>query len=145
MARETTKQRDARNWAKDMARENKAQREARLVLEREQSLQQEIMAYPSLLMSVLERVDNQYDWKLSVAEELFVVSNPYSSSYDKKEYRMTYAYNPVSQENLEDLASMLYDLEEAQREAKRQSAVKAEAQRKVRELLNDEERQLLGL
>jgi hypothetical protein len=128
-----------------MARENKAQREARLALEREASRQQEMAAYPSLLMSVLERVNNQYDWKLAVAEELFVVSNPYSSSYDRKEYRMTYAYSPVSQENLEDLASMLYDLEEAQREAKRQSAVKAEAQRKVRELLNDEERALLGL
>ena len=128
-----------------MARENKAQREARLALEREQSRQQEVAAYPSLLMSVLERVNNQYDWKLTVVEELFLVSNPYSSSYNQKEFRMTYAYNPVSQENLEDLASMLYDLEEAQREAMRQSQVKAEAQRKVRELLNDEERQLLGL
>jgi len=128
-----------------MARKTKAELVAEAQERRAMREAQEFAAYPSLLMSVLERVNNQYDWKLSVAEELFVVSNPYSSSYDKKEYRMTYAYNPASQENLEDLASMLYDLEEAQREAKRQSAVKAEAQRKVRELLNDEERQLLGL
>ena len=40
---------------------------------------------------------------------------------------------------------MLTDLEERQAEAKRQAEVKAEAQRKVRELLNDEERALLGL
>ena len=128
-----------------MARETVAQRNARFELEREQERQRQLAAYPSLLMSVLERVNNQYDWKLTVVEELFLVSNPYSSSYNQKEFRMTYAFNPVSQENLEDLASMLYDLEEAQREAKRRDEVKREAQRKVRELLNDEERELLGM
>jgi hypothetical protein len=128
-----------------MARENKEQREARLSVEREQRLQEQKAAYPSRLMSALERVNNQYDWQLTVVDAVFLVTNPHSRAYHSKEYRMSYAYDTVSQESLEDLEYMLTDLEEAQLEAKRQSAVKAEAQRKVRELLNDEERQLLGL
>lgn len=128
-----------------MARETKAQREVRLALEREAQRQQEVAAYPSRLMSALERVNNQYDWQLTVVDAVFLVTNPHSRAYHSKEYRMSYAYDTVSQESLEDLEYMLTDLEEAQLEAKRQSAVKAEAQRKVRELLSDEERQLLGL
>jgi hypothetical protein len=128
-----------------MARENKEQREARLAVEREQRLQEQKAAYPSRLMSALERVNNQYDWQLTVVDAVFLVTNPHSRAYHSKEYRMNYAYDTVSQESLEDLEYMLTDLEEAQLEAKRQSAVKAEAQRKVRELLNDEERALLGL
>jgi len=128
-----------------MARETKAQREARLALERETQRQQEVAAYPSRLMSALERVNNQYDWQLTVVDAVFLVTNPHSRAYHSKEYRMSYAYDTVSQESLENLEYMLTDLEEAQLEAKRQSAVKAEAQRKVRELLSDEERQLLGL
>jgi hypothetical protein len=128
-----------------MARENKEQREARLAVEREQRLQEQKAAYPSRLMSALERVNNQYDWQLTVVDAVFLVTNPHSRAYHSKEYRMSYDYDTVSQESLEDLEYMLTDLEEAQLEAKRQSAVKAEAQRKVRELLNDEERALLGL
>ena len=129
-----------------MARENKEQREARLAVEREQRLQEQKAAYPSRLMSALERLNNQYNLELTVVDAVFLVRDPHSRAYsDNKEYRMSYAYDTVSQESLEDLEYMLTDLEEAQLEAKRQSAVKAEAQRKVRELLNDEERALLGL
>jgi len=128
-----------------MARETAAQRNARFDAEREQRRLEQVAAYPSRLMSALERVNNQYDWQLTVVDAVFLVSNPHSRAYQNKEYRMSYAYDTVSQENLEDLEYMLTDLEEAQAEAKRQSAVKAEAQRKVRELLNDEERALLGL
>ena len=128
-----------------MARENKAQREERLALERGARLAAVAAEYPSRLMSVLARVNNQYDWQLTVVDAVFLVSNPHSRAYHNKEYRMSYAYDAVSNENLDDLEYMLNDLEEAQAEAKRQSEVKAEAQRKVRELLNDEERQLLGL
>ena len=128
-----------------MARENKAQREARLALEREQRLQEQKAAYPSRMMAAFARVNNQYDWRLNVVDTSFEVSNPYSGSYDKKVYVLNYSYDMVSQENLEDLEYMLTDLEERQAEAKRQAEVKAEAQRKVRELLNDEERALLGL
>jgi hypothetical protein len=128
-----------------MARETAAQRNARFDAEREQRLQEQKAAYPSRLMSVFARVNNQYDWQLKVVDTSFEVSNPYSSSYDKKMYLLNYSYDTVSQENLEDLEYMLTDLEERQAEAKRQSEVKAEAQRKVRELLNDEERALLGL
>jgi hypothetical protein len=128
-----------------MARETAAQRNARFDAEREARRQAEMAAYPSRLMSTLARVNNQYDWTLTVVDEVFLVSNPSSRAYHNKEYRMAYAFDTVSQENLEDLEYMLNDLEEAQAEAKRQSSVKAEAQRKVRELLNDEERALLGL
>jgi hypothetical protein len=128
-----------------MARETKAQRNARFDAEREQRLQEQKAAYPSRLMSALERVNNQYDWQLTVVDAVFLVTNPHSRAYHSKEYRMSYAHDTVSQEHLEDLEYMLTDLEEAQAEAKRQSAVKAEAQRKVRELLTDEERKLLNL
>ena len=128
-----------------MARETAAQRNARFDAEREARLSREVAEYPMRLMSTLARVNNQYDWQLTVVDAVFLVTNPHSRAYHSKEYRMSYAYDAVSQESLEDLEYMLTNLEEAQLEAKRQSAVKAEAQRKVRELLNDEERALLGL
>jgi len=129
-----------------MARETKVQREERLAAEREQRLQEQKAAYPSRLMSAFERLSNQYNFELTVVDAVFLVRDANSRAYsDNKEYRMSYAYDAVSQENLEDLEYMLTDLEEEQAEARRQAAVKAEAQRKVRELLSDEERALLGL
>ena len=126
-----------------MARETKAEREARLAAEREARLVEERNGYPARLMAVLERVNNQWDMELFVRDNLFVVRSR-NDNYGN-ECLLSYNWNPTTQETIQELEWKLNSLEEAQAEAKRRSEVKREAQRKVQEILSDEERELLGL
>jgi hypothetical protein len=58
---------------------------------------------------------------------------------------LAYAHSPNSQEQLEDLEWTLERYEQELAEANRLREVKAEALRKVNELLTEEERELLNL
>ena len=122
-----------------MARETVAQRNARLVQEREARLVQEVAEYPTRLMVALTRATNAY-FELSVSDNKFLVRDR------SNEVRaLAYAHSPNSQFQLVELELDL-DLHERElAEAKRLSEVKAEALRKVNELLTKEERELLNL
>jgi prolyl oligopeptidase PreP (S9A serine peptidase family) len=61
MVRETTKQRDARNWAKDMAKETKAERQERERQAEVNRLAEQAREYPARLMAAFARLNNQYD------------------------------------------------------------------------------------
>lgn len=126
-----------------MARETVAQRNARLEAERLERMLKEQEAYPARLMAALERVSAQASFDLSVRNGLFVV-NDRNSRYDV-DFQLAYSWSTDTQSALENLEWKLEDLEQEQAEARRRAAVKAEAERKVRELLSDEERELLGL
>lgn len=125
-----------------MARETKVEREARMAAEREARLVEERNEYPARLMAVLERVNNQWEMELFVRDKLFVVRDRNDWN---NEFLVSYNWNPTSQEFLQELEWKLNQLEEAQAEEKRRSEVRREAERKVREMLSEEERELLGL
>ena len=115
-----------------MARETVAQRNARFAQEREARLAREVTEYPTRLMVALARATNA-NFELSVSDNKFFVRDR------SNEVRvLAYAHSPDSQEQLESLE---YDLDRYERElaeAKRLSEVKAEALRKVNELLTKE-------
>lgn len=125
-----------------MARETVAQRNARFAQEREAQLAQEVAEYPARLMAALARASNAY-FELTVSDNKFQLNN--RNDRDEVVVSLAYAHSPNSQEQLESLE---YDLDRYERqlaEARRRVEVKKEAERKVRELLSDEERELLGL
>lgn len=126
-----------------MARETKAERLARMAQELEAQREAERQAYPARLMKTLERLNNQYNMNLKVVEGFFVVEC--MNSRYTNDYTLSYSYTHDSQAVLEELEWALDALEEAQAEARRRDEVKREAERKVREMLSDEERELLGL
>jgi hypothetical protein len=126
-----------------MARETKAERQERERQAEVNRLAEQALVYPARLMAVLERLNNQYTFDLKVKNGLFVV-NDSRERYDS-EYELSYSWNVDTQLTLENLEWKLDQLEEEQREAQRRLEVKREAQRKVNELLSDEERELLGL
>lgn len=125
-----------------MARETVAQRNARYAQERETYLANQVAEYPTRLMAALTRATNAY-FELTVSDNKFQLNN----RNDRYEFAVSlaYAHSPNSQEQLESLE---YDLDRYERElaeARRRVEVKKEAERKVRELLSDEEREMLGL
>lgn len=126
-----------------MARETKAERLAREETQRQLRLAETVAAYPSRLMALFERLNNQYHLVLKVQNGFFVVSD--TNDRYRNEYELSYSWSANAQEVLEELEWKLTQLEEEQAEARRRSEVKKEAERKVRELLSDEERELLGL
>ena len=127
-----------------MARETKEQRLARMAQELEARKEAERQAYPARLMAALERLNNQYDMNLKVSDGMFVVTNSRETRYTT-EYVLSYSYTEDAQDSLQELEWSLDAMEEAQAEARRRTEVKREAERKVREMLSDEERELLGL
>lgn len=126
-----------------MARETKAQREARLSQEREERLEAERLAYPLRLMNLLERVSKLNRFDLDVRNGVFRLEDR-DARYDSV-YELSYAWTTDAQSVLENLTWEVESFEEEQAEANRRYEVKKEAERKVRELLTDEERELLGL
>lgn len=125
-----------------MARETVAQRNARLEQMREEKLAREVAEYPARLMAALTRSTNAY-FELSVNDNKFLVRD--RNKYDPQVHTLAYAHSPNSQSELEELEFALDQHEHELAEAKRVREVKAEALRKVNELLSDEERELLGL
>ena len=126
-----------------MARETVAQRYARLDKERQERQAQEALAYPVRLMSLLERVSNLPNFELSVKNGFFRVEDR-NERYDSA-YNLEYAWSESAQDSLENLTWKVETVEAELAEAQRRYQVKKEAERKVRELLSDEERELLGL
>lgn len=133
-----------------MARETKLQREVRLLEEQE--------AFQALFME-------QYQQRLTrvVFEFATLWSVPRVKRYDENSYvfmsednRNTWNsewvlpdvltnYREDVRDNLDTVESEVQYYKDFLAEQNRKAQVKAEAQRKVRELLSDEERELLGL
>ena len=126
-----------------MARETKAERLAREAQEREERLEAERLAYPLRLMNLLERVSAEPTLTLTVKDGRFNVED--RNDRYRSDYFLTYAWSEGAQVALEELTYQVDDLEAERAEAERRYQVKKEAERKVRELLSDEERELLGL
>ena len=126
-----------------MARETKAERLAREAREREERMEAERSAYPLRLMNLLERVSAEPTLTLTVANGLFNVED--RNDRYRNDYVLSYSYSPDANAVLEDLTYKVDALEEERAEANRRYEVKKEAERKVRELLSEEERELLGL
>ena len=126
-----------------MARETVAQRNARLAQEREERLEAERLAYPLRLMNLLERATNLVTFELTVKDGFFRVVDR-DARYDTV-YELAYSWSTDHQAVLENLTWKVESVEEELAEANRRYEVKKEAERKVRELLSDEERELLGL
>jgi len=128
-----------------MARETAMQRNARLERERLAREEAERKTYPARLMLALDRATTSFNYELTVQDQEFVLRDRDADRYSKDTFYLSYAYDSDSYQALESLE---YDLNEkaAERaERERRVAVKKEAERKVRELLSDEERELLGL
>lgn len=125
-----------------MARETVAQRNARFDAERDARLSREVAEYPQRLMNVLDRATNAY-FELAVSDNKFLVKT--RNEYKEKVYALAYAHSPNSQEQLDDLEWAVESYEQELAEQKRLREVKAEALRKVNELLTAEERELLNL
>lgn len=125
-----------------MARETVAQRNARFDTEREARLSREVAEYPQRLMNVLARATNAH-FDLTVSDNKFLVQT--RDSRDRTAYSLAYAQSPNSQEQLESLEWDLDSYEKRVAEEQRLREVKAEALRKVNEMLTAEERELLNL
>jgi hypothetical protein len=124
-----------------MARETVAQRNARYAQERETYLANQVAEYPQRLMLALARATKAY-FELTVSDNKFQLRNV----NDRYDYvSLAYAHSPDSQEQLESLEYDLDSYEKRLAEAQRLREVKAEALRKVNELLTAEERELLNL
>lgn len=126
-----------------MARETKAERLEREARERAERMEAERLAYPLRLMNLLERVSAEPTLTLTVKDGFFNVED--REDRYRKDYVLSYSYTPDANAFLEDLTYTVDELEAKRAEENRRYAVKKEAERKVRELLNDEERKLLGL
>lgn len=128
-----------------MPRETVAQRNERIALERQMSLAAEVSEYPARLVMALERATTSFDFELTVREGLFVLTDREAEYKWEREFELAYAWSAHSQVVLENLERALEVKAEERAERERLTAVKREAERKVRELLSDEERELLGL
>ncbi len=126
-----------------MARETVAQRNARLAQEREERQEAERLSYSLRLMSLLERATNLSNFELTVRNGFFRVED--RNERYQSVYQLEYLWTTSSQEVLENLTWKVESVEQELAEARRRAEVKKEAERKVRELLSDEERELLGL
>lgn len=124
-------------------RETKAERLEREAREREERLEAERLAYPLRLMNLLERVSAEPTLTLTVKNGFFNVED--REDRYRNDYVLSYSYSPDANAVLEDLSYKVDYLEEERTEAERRYQVKKEAERKVRELLSEEERELLGL
>ena len=121
-----------------MARETKAQREAREAEERRLQHEEDVRTYPERLMLVMQRAVN-HNFELTMREGKFVV-------YDRDERRpdehtMAVTYDGLSESMLSDLdwAVELKAKEEEERTRKERARQAALAK------LSKEERELLGV
>lgn len=124
-------------------RETKAERLEREAREHEERLEADRSAYPLRLMNLLERVSAEPTLTLTVKDGYFNVED--RNDRYRNDYVLSYSYSPDANAVLDDLTYKVDNLEEERAEAERRYAVRKEAERKVRELLSEEERELLGL
>ena len=126
-----------------MARKTKAELEAEAKVARALAEKMERDEYPSSLMNLLERVSAEPSLVLTVKDGFFNVED--RNDRYRNDYVLSYSWSEDAQVALEDLTDTVDSLVEERAEAERRYQVKKEAERKVRELLSDEERELLGL
>lgn len=126
-----------------MARETKAERMEREARERKEHMEAQRSMYPTNLMNLLERVSAEPTLTLTVANGFFNVED--RNDRYRNDYVLSYSYSPDANTVLDDLTYKVDSLEAERAEAERRYAVRKEAERKVRELLSEEERELLGL
>jgi hypothetical protein len=121
-----------------MAKETKAQREARLELEHEGRLAMARATYTERMMAVLERAVRE-NFELTVKGNQFLVA-------DRDERRVSpYAVQPVWSETADmDLYSLEVSVE-LKEEASAELVRKAQVRGKALAKLTEEERELLGL
>ena len=124
-------------------RETKAERLEREAREREERLEADRSAYPARLMNLLERVSVEPTLTLTVKDGFFNVED--RNDRYRNDYVLSYSYSPDANAVLEDLSYKVDRLEEERAEENRRYAVRKEAERKVREFLSEEEREMLGL
>jgi hypothetical protein len=121
-----------------MARETVAQRNARMVAEREAELAVAKATYLSRLMSVLERA-TKVNFELEVRDGVFVVED--RDARRDGTYRLPVEWSQDADNTLDSLEFEVGYKEEAEREAERKAALKSAALSK----LSVEEREVLGL
>lgn len=124
-------------------RETKAERLEREAREHEERLEADRSAYPLRLMNLLERVSAEPTLTLTVKDGFFNVED--RNDRYRNDYVLSYSYSPDANAVLEDLSYKVDCLEEERAEENRRYAVRKEAERKVREFLSEEEREMLGL
>jgi hypothetical protein len=121
-----------------MARETKAQREARLELERQERLAVAKATYVERMMSVLRRATKQnFELTVSLSDSFLVSDRDDNSSY----FYVSPAWSEQADMNLNELEWSVESKEERAAEAERRANVRANALAK----LTAEERELLKL
>ena len=121
-----------------MARETRAQREAREEAEREAYEAELARTYPQRLMAMLERAANQ-NFELTVSNGRFVLED--RDDRRDRTVELSLEYNRENQEALHELDWRVELKEERAREAER----RAELRRAALSKLTAEEREELGL
>ena len=104
----------------------------------------ETVEYMPRLMAAFERA-NTHNYELKVRDGMFTLRDRDAEYRYHEAPSFTPAYSEASYKELENLEFDLNEKDEELAEARRRVEVKKEAERKVRELLSDEERELLGL
>lgn len=122
-----------------MARETKAERQAREALVRQAMLEEQAATYPQRLMALMQRAQ-------AVNFELTANSDCTFTLYDRDDrhyskFELDYFYSEASDDDLRDLTWRVECKEEEERERNRQYQVKQAALAK----LSQEEKDLLGL
>jgi hypothetical protein len=121
-----------------MARETKAERQARQLAERQIMENVAAATYPDRLMAMLERAPNA-NWELSVKENKFILTDRDESWASV--FELTLVYSQKNQDTLNELEWRVEAKEAEVREAARRYQVKQTALSK----LTQEEKELLGL
>jgi hypothetical protein len=121
-----------------MARETKAQRDARYDAERDARLAVAKATYPQRLMAVLERA-TKMNFELSVMNSEFRVEDRDDRRADM--YLLPYEFSTKADDTLQSLEWEVESKEEARAEAERRATVRSAALNK----LSAEEREVLGL
>ena len=121
-----------------MARETRAEREARLALERAAHEAEMSASYPGRLMAMLERAV-KVNYELTVKDSKFRLED--RDDRRDRVVELTLTYSAANQEALHELDWRVEMKEEAQREAERRAALRRNALSK----LTAEEREELGL
>ena len=128
-----------------MARETKAEREARMAAERQSKLLAQAEAYPQRLMEMLERATKE-NFELTVKEGLFRVEDRDDRRADA--YLLPLLFTAFADSTLDNLEWAVQDKEERRAEAERKANLRAAALNKLSECTfrpgNDETGKAVG-
>lgn len=123
-----------------MARETKAEREAREAMVREAMLAEQAATYPARLMALMQRAQ-AVNFEVALVGMTFVLRDRDRDDYDYTKVELDYTYSDVADEDMSVLEWGVDVKEQAALEAERKRNARANALNK----LSQEERELLGL